>query len=105
MSLSVQYGGGTYESSASVDYEGNFTIVMTLPDFPPVEPEMALTTSIINGPGNSHSIDNDEASVTVDTTPPTALFNLNDFPDSSLTVIETHTMDSVTVTVTIMEKI
>ena len=105
VSLSVQYGGGTYESSALVDSEGNFTIVMTLPDFPPVEPEMALTTSIINGPGNSHSIDNDEASVTVDTTPPTALFNLNDFPDSSLTVIETHTMDSVTVTITIMEEI
>ena len=37
--------------------------------------------------------------------PPTALFNVEAYPDSSLTVIETNNMDSVTVTITIMEEI
>jgi hypothetical protein len=43
--------------------------------------------------------------VTVDTASPTALFNLADYPDSSLTIIETHEIDSIPVTVTIVEDI
>ena len=105
VNLAVQYGGGTYDSSSGVDSEGNFTVTMTLPDFPPLEPKMLLTASLLNTPGNSHSVENQDASITVDTASPTALFNLNDFPDSSLTVIETNSIDSVTVTVTIVEEI
>ncbi len=104
-SLSIIYGSGTYESSSPVESNGNFTISLRLPDFPPVEPTMAITTSLANTPGNSYSIGNADASITVDTKSPTALFNLNDFPDSSLTTIETNTIESVDVTITIIEEI
>jgi hypothetical protein len=66
---------------------------------------MGLTISLLNTPGASSSVDNSDASVTVDTASPTALFNLAEYPDSSLTTIETHEIDSIPVTVTIVEDI
>ena len=98
-------GSGNYESLGAVDANGNFTVEMTLPNFQPIEPTTVLTTSLIGVPGNAHSVEDSQASVTVDTKPPTALFNVEAYPDSSLTVIETNNMDSVTVTITIMEEI
>ena len=103
--LSMTYGSGNYESLGSVDDNGNFTVEMTLPNFQPIEPTTVLKTSLIGVPGNAHSVEDSRASVTVDTKPPTALFNVEAYPDSSLTVIETNNMDSVTVTITIMEEI
>ncbi len=103
--LSMLYGSGTYESTAEVLQDGNFTIAMYLPNFQPIEPTTVLTTSLLNLPGQSHSVENSEASATVDTRSPTALFNLDEYPDSSLTVIQTDSMDEVLVTVTIMEEI
>ena len=103
--LSMTYGSGNYESLGAVDANGNFTVEMTLPNFQPIEPTTVLTTSLIGVPGNAHSVEDSQASVTVDTKPPTALFNVEAYPDSSLTVIETNNMDSVTVTITIMEEI
>jgi len=103
--LSMTYGSGTYESTADVMLDGNFSIEMTLPDFQPIEPTTTLSTSILNTPGNSHSVENTDASVTVDTQPPTVLFNVEQFPDSSLTVIESDSLDDVKVTVTILEAI
>ena len=103
--LSTIYGSGTYESTGDVMMDGNFSIEMTLPDFQPIEPTTTLTTSILNTPGNSHSVSNTDASVTVDTQSPTVLFNVEQFPDSSLTVIETDSLDDVKVTVTILEEI
>ena len=101
----MTYGSGNYESLGAVDANGNFTVEMTLPNFQPIEPTTVLTTSLIGVPGNAHSVEDSQASVTVDTKPPTALFNVEAYPDSSLTVIETNNMDSVTVTITIMEEI
>ena len=103
--LSMTYGSGNYESLGAVDANGNFTVEMTLPNFQPIEPTTVLTTSLIGVPGNAHSVEDSQASVTVDTKPPTALFNVEAYPDSSLTVIETNNMDSVTVTITIIEEL
>ena len=85
--LSMTYGSGNYESLGAVDANGNFTVEMTLPNFQPIEPTTVLTTSLIGVPGNAHSVEDSQASVTVDTKPPTALFNVEAYPDSSLTVL------------------
>ena len=103
--LSMLYGSGTYESTSEVLQDGNFTVEMSLPNFQPIVPTTMLTTSLLNTPGQSHSVENTEASATVDTKSPTALFNLDQYPESSLTVIETDSMDDVLVTITIMEEI
>ncbi len=103
--ISMVYGSGIYESTAAVSQNGNFSVEMSLPDFQPLVPTTALTLSLFNTPGESHSVENSEASATVDTKSPTALFNVEEYPDSSLTVIETDTMDEVMVTVTILEEI
>ena len=103
--LSMVYGSGNYESTAGVDSSGNFTVGMVLPNFQPIDPTTILTTSLIGTPGSAHSTTNSDASATVDTKPPTALFNVEKYPDSSLTVIETSTMNSVSVTITINEEI
>jgi len=103
--LSMVYGSGNYEALSAVEPSGNFTVEMTLPNFQPVEPTTVLTTSLIGTPGSSYSVSNSDATATVDTKPPTALFNVEAYPDSSLTVIETDSMDSVLVTITINEEI
>ena len=103
--LSMVYGSGNYESLSPVDESGNFTVEMSLPNFQPIEPTTVLTTSLIGTPGSSYSVSNSDATATVDTKPPTALFNVEKYPDSSLTVIETDSMNSVTVTITINEEI
>ena len=63
--LSMTYGSGNYESLAAVDANGNFTVEMTLPNFQPIEPTTVLTTSLIGVPGNAHSVEDSQASVTV----------------------------------------
>ena len=103
--LSMLYGSGTYQSTSEANQNGNFTVEMALPTFQPVVPTTVLTTSLLNTPGLSHSVDNSDASATVDTKSPTALFDIDQYPDSSLTVIETDSMESVLVTVTILEEI
>ena len=103
--LSMVYGSGNYEATSAVDQSGNFTVEMSLPNFQPVNPITVLTTSLIGTPGSSHSVSNSDATATVDTKPPTALFNIQDYPDSSLTLIETDSMNSVPVTITINEEI
>ena len=103
--LSMVYGSGNYEALGAVDSSGNFTVEMVLPNFQPVDPITMLTTTLIGTPGSSHSVASTDASATVDTKSPTALFNVEKYPDSSLTVIETDSMDSVMVTITINEEI
>jgi len=103
--LSMVYGSGNYESLGEVDESGNFTVEMTLPNFQPINPTTTLTTSLIGTPGSSYSVSNSDASATIDTKSPTALFDVEQYPDSSLTVIETNSMKSVPVTITINEEI
>ena len=103
--LSLSYGSGTYESTAGVFQDGNFSVEMTLPNFQPLTPTTLITTSILNTPGQSYSVEYSEAKATVDTKNPSVLFDVNEYPDSSLTIIETNSMDEVTVTLTILEEI
>ena len=105
VSLSMTYGTGIYESASTVSSDGNFTVHLTLPNFQPIDPLTPLTTSLLNTPGWSQSVPNSEASATVDSKPPTALFNLVEYPESSLTVLETNDMKDVLVTITVMEEI
>ena len=78
MRISMVYGSGIYESTAAVSQNGNFSVEMSLPDFQPLVPTTALTLSLFNTPGESHSVENSEASATVDTKSPTALFNVEE---------------------------
>ena len=103
--LSMIYGTENRLAYSEVLTNGSFEISMILPSRPPLDPTMTLTTSLIGTPGASVAIENSEASVTVDTSPPTALFNLDAFPDSSLTLIETNLIGDIPVTVTIVEAI
>ena len=103
--LSMTYGSGNYESTAEVDSDGNFSVQMTLPNFQPINPTTVLTTTLLNTPGLSQSVPNSDATATVDTKRPTALFDLVNYPDSSLTVLETDKLDEVLVTITIVEEI
>ena len=103
--VTMVYGTENRVSYAEVQSNATFTATMILPERPPLNPTMTVTTSLLNTPGGSSSVDNSDASVTVDTASPTALFNLADYPDSSLTIIETHEIDSIPVTVTIVEDI
>ena len=103
--LSMLYGSGNYEAQSPVEPSGNFTVEMSLPNFQPVEPTTVLTTSLIGTPGSSLSASNSDATATVDTKAPTALFNVDEYPDSSLTVIETDSLGAIPVTITINEEI
>ena len=103
--FTMVYGTENRVSYAEVQSNGTFTASMLLPERPPLDPTMTLTTSLLNTPGESTSVDNSDASLTVDTASPTALFNVAEYPDSSLTIIETHEIDDIPVTVTIIEGI
>ena len=103
--IAMVYGTENRVSYAEVQSNGSFTASMLLPERPPLNPTMTLTTSLLNTPGESTSVDNSDASLTVDTASPTALFNVAEYPDSSLTIIETHEIDDIPVTVTILEEI
>ncbi len=103
--FSLVYGTENRVEYAEIQSNSTFTISMVLPERPPLDPTMTLTSSLLNTPGESTSIDNSDASVTVDTASPTALFNVAEYPDSSLTIIETHEIDNIPVTVTIIEEI
>jgi len=103
--LSMIYGTENREAFAGVQSNASFVVSMVLPDRPPSNPTMGLTLSLLNMPGSTYSTENSDISITVDAASPTALFNLVDFPDSSLTVIETHEIAQIPVTVTIIEKI
>ena len=49
---------------------------------------MPISTEVTNLPGQAFSLENSDASVTVDSDSPTARFNQEIYPDSSLTSLE-----------------
>ncbi|MGY8704037.1 MAG: hypothetical protein ACKVGY_06855, partial [Candidatus Poseidoniales archaeon] len=66
---------------------------------------MSVSTDLINLPGVGMSVTNSEASVTVDSDSPSALFNQDLYPDSSFTIIGTDYMDDTLVTISILDEI
>jgi hypothetical protein len=103
--IEVIYGTQEVDIVVEVDSDGSFSGSMVLPARVPLNPEMAVTTSVLNVPGLGSSIVNSDASVIVDSKAPQALFNLADYPDSSLTILDSDMLGDVTVTVTMVDEI
>ena len=103
--IEVIYGTQEIDLVVDVDQEGRFSGSMILPSRVPLHPEMAVSTYVLNVPGSGSSVPNSDASVTVDSKSPKALFNLADYPDSSLTLLDSDLLGDVTVTVTMVDEI
>ncbi len=103
--IEVIYGTQEIDLVVDVDPEGRFSGSMILPSRVPLHPEMPVTTYVLNVPGSGSSVSNSDASVTVDSKSPQALFNLADYPDSSLTLLDSDLLGDVTVTVTMVDEI
>ena len=95
--IEVIYGTQEIDLVVDVDQEGRFSGSMILPSRVPLHPEMAVSTYVLNVPGSGSSVPNSDASVTVDSKSPQALFNLADYPDSSLTLLDSDLLGDVTV--------
>ena len=103
--IEVIYGTQEIDMEVDVDPDGSFSGSMVLPARVPLNPEMPVTTSVLNVPGLGSSMSNSDASVIVDSKAPQALFNLADYPDSSLTILDSDRLADVTVTVTMVDEI
>ena len=103
--IEVIYGTQEIEMIVDVDPEGRFSGSMILPSRVPLNPEMTVSTQVLNVPGSGSSVQNTDASVTVDSKPPQALFDIIDYPDSSLTLLDSDLLGDVTVTVTMVDEI
>jgi len=103
--IEVIYGTQEIDMEVDVDPDGSFSGSMVLPARVPLNPEMPVTTTVLNVPGLGSSMSNSDASVIVDSKAPQALFNLADYPDSSLTILDSDRLADVTVTVTMVDEI
>ena len=97
------YGSEEIISSTNILQNASFYIPVSLPNRPPVIPEMPIKLSLFNSPGNSPSLENYEVSIIVDAINPTALFDVILYPKSSLQVIDSNDLSSIPVTITITE--
>ena len=103
--IEVIYGTQEVDVIVDVGSDGTFSGSMILPARVPLNPNMAVTTNVLNVPGSGSSMSNSDASVIVDSKAPQALFNLADYPDSSLTILDSDMLADVTVTVTMVDEI
>ena len=103
--IEVIYGTQEIEMIVDVDPEGRFSGSMILPSRVPLNPEMTVSTQVLNVPGSGSSVQNTDASVTVDSKAPQALFDITNYPDSSLTLLDSDLLGDVTVTVTMVDEI
>jgi len=103
--VSLVYGAEVLVDDADVLSNGSFTGSLVLPSRSPLHPTMSVNTEVLGLPGLAYSVTNSDASVTVDSNSPTAIFNQDSYPDSSLSIIETDVMDYVLVTITIDDSI
>ena len=103
--MTIIYGTQQINSIAEVNEDGTWVASMTLPMRVPLNPTMGLTTSVLNLPGQGASAINEDAQVTVDSISPTVLFDQTNYPDSSLTTLESDLLEEVLVTVTIIDEI
>jgi len=105
MQMQIIYGTQEIDSVADVGDDGTWAASLTLPMRVPLHPTMGLTTTVLNVPGEGSSGSNSDAQVTVDSKSPTVLFDQTNYPDSSLTVLESDLLEEVLVTVTIVDEI
>jgi len=102
---SLVYGSEELQHHSPVNPNGTFEILVKLPNRAPSDPKMTITTTIVNSPGLALSIPNSESSVTVDTRRPTAVFDVVNYPDSSLQFVETHSLGEIPVTIKILDQL
>jgi len=103
--IEVIYGTQEIDIVVDVEADGTFSGSMVLPSRVPLNPEMGVTTTVLNVPGLGSTGVNSDASVVVDSKSPQVLFNMAEYPDSSLTILESDMLDDVTVTVTMVDEI
>ncbi len=103
--VEIVYGTQSIIESVDVSDEGTWMASMVLPMRAPSNPEMDITTTVVNVPGVGTSANDNSAQVTVDSVSPTVLFDLINYPDSSLTILESDLIEEVLVTVTVVDSI
>ena len=103
--MQIVYGTQEIDSVVGVAEDGTWMASMTLPMRVPLHANMGLTTFVLNVPGVGSSSENADAQVTVDSKSPTVLFDQVNYPDSSLTVLESDLLEEVLVSVTIVDEI
>ena len=101
----VIYGSQEVTSDTELAEDSSFSIIVTLPDRVPLNPTMGVSLTVLNVPGLGGSSENSDYSIVVDSRAPTALFDQLQYPDSSLTIIESDLVDEVKVTVTLNDQI
>ncbi len=103
--MTLVYGTEVISSLADVSEEGTWYTTMTLPMRAPFSPTMDVTTTVLNVPGFGTTSTNTDGKVTVDSKSPTVLFDQMNYPDSSLTVLESDLLEEVLVSLTIVDEI
>jgi hypothetical protein len=102
--IKLIYGSQELTSDTLVESDGSFNTSLELPPRAPSNPVMPISTEVTNLPGLSSSLENSAASVTVDSDSPTARFNQEIYPDSSLTSLGTDSLSNVLVTISIVDE-
>ena len=103
--LEVIYGTQEVDTVVNVDADGTFSGSLVLPARVPLNPEMVITTNVHNIPGLGTSGSNTDMSVVVDSKAPQVLFNIVEYPNSSLTLLDSDTISEVLITVTMVDEI
>ena len=103
--MNLVYGTEVITSLADVSEEGAWHASMTLPMRAPFNPTMNVTTTVVNVPGSGITSTNTDGKITVDSKSPTVLFDQMNYPDSSLTVLESDLLEEVLVSLTIVDEI
>ena len=102
--IKLIYGSQELTSDTLVESDGSFNTSLELPPRAPSNPIMPISTEVTNLPGLASSLENSAASVTVDSDSPTARFNQEIYPDSSLTSLGTDSLSNVLVTISIVDE-
>ena len=103
--VEVIYGSTETNVIVDINPDGTFSGSLLLPSRVPLDPEMVVSTKVLNIPGLGSSVTNSDYSIVVDSKAPQALFNLAEYPDSSLTILDSDLLGEVTVTVTMVDEI
>ena len=102
--IKLIYGSQELMSDTIVESDGSFNTSLELPPRAPSNPIMPIFTEVTNLPGMAFSLENSDATVTVDSDSPTARFNQEIYPDSSLTSLGTDSLTNVLVTISIVDE-
>ena len=99
------YGSEEIISTTNILQNATFNATVSLPNRPPVTPEMTIKLSLFNSPGIAPSLENYDISIIVAAVNPTALFDVIHYPTSSLQVIDSNDLNSIPITITITENL